>query len=132
MDEAHNGDVDEVPVLVVDDQAPFRRAAKAVVTMTPGFRVLGEAASGEEAVEMATGAGRLLVLMDINMDGIGGIDATRRIRAANPEAVVVLLSTYREEDLPAAAATCGARTYVHKERFGPSVLAEVWQNEVPA
>jgi DNA-binding NarL/FixJ family response regulator len=113
---------DTVPVLIVDDQAPFRRAARMVVTATPGFDVVGEAESGEEAVELADALGPGLVLMDINLPGINGIEATRRIAAAHPDVVTVLLSTYREEDLPAGADDCGAAAYVNKEEFGPGVL----------
>ena len=121
---------DAVRVLIVDDQAPFRRAAATVVRLTPGFEVVGEASSGEEAVELAGTLAPALILMDINMDGISGIEATRRIHEAHPEIVIVLLSTYRVEDLPADATSCGARTYVHKERFEPAVLQEIWR--VPA
>lgn len=115
-----------VRVLVVDDQAPFRAAAKAVVGMTAGFEVVGEARSGEEALDQVGTVRPQLVLMDINMDGISGIEATRRIVAAHPEVRVVLLSTYDEEDLPADARTCGAVAYVHKELFGPDVLEDTW------
>ena len=117
---------DPVSVLIVDDQAPFRRAARAVVTATPGFEVVGEAESGEEAVEMADSLSPGLVLMDINLPGINGIEATRRITAAHPAAVVMLLSTYQAADLPADAGTSGAAQYVHKEEFGPAVVRDVW------
>ena len=116
-------------VLVVDDQAPFRAAAKAVVAMTAGFEVVGEARSGEEAVSLVEELAPELVLMDINMDGISGIEATRRITGAHPEVRVVLLSTYDREDLPADAAACGAAAYVHKELFGPDVLEEAWAGD---
>jgi two-component system, NarL family, invasion response regulator UvrY len=117
-----------VSVLVVDDQLPFRSAARTVVKLTAGFEVVGEAGSGEEAVELFDSLAPDLVLMDINMDGISGIEATRRITAAHPDARVVLLSTYDEDDLPADARTCGAIAYVHKEKFGPSVLKEAWHD----
>jgi DNA-binding NarL/FixJ family response regulator len=117
---------DPVPVLIVDDQAPFRRAARAVVTATPGFEVVGEAESGEEAVELYESLAPGLVLMDINLPGINGIEATRRIRAAHPSAVVMLLSTYQMSDLPSDARASGAVKYVHKEDFGPAVVREVW------
>ena len=119
-------DPQAVSVLIVDDQAPFRRAAAAVVRMTGGFDVVGEAGSGEEAVELVATLAPQLVLMDINMGGISGIEATRRITAAFPGVVVVLLSTYRADDLPADAATSGAVAYVNKEEFGPQVLQDVW------
>ena len=60
-----------------------------------------------------------LVLMDINLPGINGIEATRRITAAHPGAVVMLLSTYQAGDLPSDAGSSGAVEYVHKEEFGP-------------
>jgi two-component system, NarL family, invasion response regulator UvrY len=120
-----------VGVLIVDDQAPFRLAAAAVVRATPGFDVVGEARSGEEAVALAAELEPQLVLMDINMDGIGGIEATRRIVDAHPGLRVVLLSTYDVESLPADAATSGAIAYVHKEQFGPDVLSRAWAGELP-
>ena len=119
---------DPVSVLIVDDQAPFRRAARAVVSATAGFEVVGEAESGEEAVELAGALHPGLVLMDINLPGINGIEATRRITTADPSAVVMLLSTYQAADLPDDSAECGAAAYVHKEQFGPDVVREVWAN----
>jgi len=118
---------DSVPVLIVDDQAPFRTAAKAVLAITDGFDVAGEAASGEEAVDMVETISPSLVLMDINMPGINGVEATRRITAAHPTTVVVLLSTYAADELPAGADDCGAAAYVNKEEFGPMVLRDVWE-----
>jgi len=115
-------------VLVVDDQAPFRVAAKAVVRATAGFEVVGEAKSGEEAVEVAGEVSPDLVLMDINMEGIGGIEATRQISQLHPEVRIVLLSTYDAEDLPDDARHCGAAAYVHKEEFGPDILENVWSD----
>ena len=115
-----------IAVLIVDDQMPFRRAARAVMAATPGFQVVGEADTGEAAVEMADSLEPALVLMDINLPGINGIEATRRITAAHPDAVVILLSTYRAADLPSGADACGAAGYVNKEEFGPAVVLEMW------
>lgn len=115
-----------VGVLIVDDQAPFRRAAAAVVRLTPGFAVIGEAESGEDAILQADAGHPALVLMDINMGGINGIEATRRILAAHPETMVLLLSTYQVDDLPADAGTSGYAAYVKKDEFGPGVLRELW------
>jgi two-component system, NarL family, invasion response regulator UvrY len=117
---------DGVAVLIVDDQAPFRTAARAVLGMTPGFEIVGEAASGEEGVDKAMELEPALVLMDINMPGINGIEATRQIVADRSGTVVVLLSTYGTDDLPADARNCGAATYVNKEEFGPDVLRKIW------
>lgn len=116
----------DVGVLIVDDQAPFRAVARTVVQVAAGFGVVGEAASGEEAVDLAASVHPAVVLMDINLPGINGIEATRRIVAAAPGTVVIMLSTYLADDLPADAADCGAARYVHKEDFGPAVLREIW------
>jgi DNA-binding NarL/FixJ family response regulator len=113
-------------VLVVDDQAPFRSAVKALVRRMHGFDVVGEATSGEEAVDMVAALQPALVLMDINMPGINGVEATRRIVAADPDVVVILCSTYDPEDLPPGASTSGALTYVNKEEFGAAELARIW------
>jgi two-component system, NarL family, invasion response regulator UvrY len=118
-----------VSVLIVDDQKPFRMAARAVVGMTPGFEVVGEAESGEEAVEQVAALDPQLVLMDINMEGIGGIEATRRITGDRPDVRVILLSTYDADDLPADARQCGAVGYVHKEEFGPDTLSRRFPGE---
>ena len=115
-----------VTVLVVDDQAPFREVAKAVVSATPGFEVIGEAESGQVAVEQAESLAPDLVLMDINMTEMSGVEAARRISCARPDTVTFLLSTYEESDLPAAAKSCGAVAYIHKEEFGPKLLSELW------
>jgi len=115
-----------VGVLIVDDQAPFRRAAKMVLAATPGFEVIGEAESGEEAVELFEALAPGLVLIDINLPGINGIEATRRITEAHPDATVLLLSTYQAADLPSGADSCGAAGYVNKEEFGPAVVLDLW------
>lgn len=120
-----------VPVLVVDDQAPFRRAAKAVLAATPGFDAVGEAESGEQALDLVGALAPALVLMDINMPGIDGIEASRRIVDGHPGTVVFLLSTYRADDLPAGALDCGAADYIHKEDFGSAVLRTLWDRHAP-
>ena len=120
-----------VPVLVVDDQAFFRSAAQAVLAVTPGFTAVGEADSGEEAIIRVEELRPGLVLMDIHLPGINGIEATRRIRGAHPGTAVLLLSTYRAEDLPADARDCGAIAYLHKEDFEPELLERIWVEHQP-
>jgi DNA-binding NarL/FixJ family response regulator len=111
-------------VLVVDDQPPFRDIARQVVNMTPGFEVVGEAETGEDAVRMASELHPDLILMDINLPGISGIEATSQITTAAPSTVVILMSTYAASDLPAEATTCGAARYVHKEDLDPMILLD--------
>jgi two-component system, NarL family, invasion response regulator UvrY len=116
----------EVPVLIVDDQAPFRTVARTVVGLAPGFSVVAEAETGEQALELAGEHHPGLVLMDINLPGINGIEATRQIVATDAAATVILLSTYTQDDLPADARSCGAAAYVHKEDMSPALLRQIW------
>jgi len=119
-----------VGVMIVDDQAPFRRAARMVMAATPGFDVIGEAESGEDAVDLFERISPGLVLMDINLGrGINGIEATRRITDAHPDATVLLLSTYQAADLPSGADSCGAAGYVNKEEFGPAIVLDLWKKK---
>jgi len=115
-----------VRVLVADDQAPFRGAARAVLAAAPEFELVGEARSGEEALDLVAELHPDLVLMDIKMPGLGGIDASRSIAGAYPATATVLLSTYREEDLPVEARRCGALAYLHKSNFDGDALRALW------
>lgn len=119
-----------VRVLVADDHASFLHAARSVLDATAGFVLVGEATSGEQAVALSGSLQPDLVLIDIKMAGIGGIEAARQIVAANPGTLTILLSTYREEDLPLQARSCGAAGYVHKATFGARVLRDVWEGRV--
>jgi DNA-binding NarL/FixJ family response regulator len=115
-----------VRVLVVDDQAPFRRAMTAVVEETEGFEVVGQAESGEASLEAAAALRPDLVLMDVNLPGIDGLEATRRLLASDAPPVVLLLSTYDEEAGVVFVAESGAAGYVTKSAFGPDRLEAVW------
>jgi DNA-binding NarL/FixJ family response regulator len=115
-------------VLVVDDQAPFRLAAKAVLRRLECFELAGEASSGPEAIKLVDTLHPTLVLMDINMPEMNGIEATRRIVSAHPDVVVFLCSTYDVGDLPPDAAASGASAYINKERFGADSLRRLWQS----
>jgi DNA-binding NarL/FixJ family response regulator len=115
-------------VLVVDDQAPFRLAAKAVLRRLDEFELVGEASSGHEAIDIADRLHPELVLMDINMPQMNGIEATRKILAAHPDTVVILCSTYDVRDLPAEASVSGAAGYIHKEQLGAELIRRLWAN----
>lgn len=117
----------EVPVWIVDDRAAFRRIVAATIAASAGFVVAGEAATGEAALELLDPGRAGLVLMDINMPGIGGIEATRRISCAHPGMAVLLMSTYDTSDLPDEVSRCGAAGYVHKEALSPDLIATVWR-----
>lgn len=107
-----------VRVLLVDDQAPFLRAMSAVVEETAGFEVVGEASSGEESILAAAELLPDLVLMDVNLPGIDGLETTRRLQGRQSPPVVLLLSTYDEDAGAHVVAECGAAAYVTKSAFG--------------
>lgn len=115
-----------VRVLIVDDQAPFRAAAKLVVSLTPGFEIVGEAISGEEAITSAEALKPDLILMDVNMDGIDGLEATERILAAQTARAVIVLSTYEPHEMEPRALAAGATAYIPKGIFAPDKLIEAW------
>jgi DNA-binding NarL/FixJ family response regulator len=117
---------DRFPVLIVDDQAPFRAAMKAVLRRATEFELVGEAANGNEAVTLAEQLHPALVLMDINMPEMNGIEATRTLVAQQPDVVVILCSTYDASDLPPEVATSGARAYLNKEHLGADTLRRLW------
>lgn len=114
-----------VRVLTVDDQERFRAAARILVDATPGFYNVAEACTGEDGVAAALREDIDLVLMDVRLPGIDGIEATRRVRLARPRTEVVLISATAGE-LPADASECGALAVLAKDELRPSVLIDLW------
>ena len=121
-----------VRVLIVDDQPPFRVAANLVFDLIDEFEVVGEATSAEDALEQVTGLEPDLVVMDINLPGMSGIEATRRLIAEHPGTIVLLVSTYQVEDLPAGAESSGALAYVHKEHLDSDLVEQLWRDRALA
>ncbi|HTP22916.1 MAG TPA: response regulator [Solirubrobacteraceae bacterium] len=110
-----------VRVLIVDDGTYFQDVARELVDATSGFECVGAACSGEEGVDEAERLRPDLVLMDVCMPGIGGMEAARRMSARGNPAVVVLVSA---DD--ALAAHAGAPRVVPKCKLCPSVLRALW------
>ena len=115
-----------VRVLIVDDQPPFREAARMVVEMSEGFEVAGEAENGEAAVEMAATLKPDLVLMDVQMPGIDGLEATRQIMQAPKPPVVLVMSTHESGDYASPAEAAGAFGFMPKSEFSMDALAKAW------
>jgi DNA-binding NarL/FixJ family response regulator len=113
-------------VLIVDDQPFFRSAAREVVATLPGFHAVAEAASGLQAVAAVDELHPELVLLDVRMPGMDGIEATRRIKAEHPSTMVVLISIEDVAGVPSSAQSCGAEALVRKQDFGPSLLRDLW------
>jgi DNA-binding NarL/FixJ family response regulator len=116
-----------VSVMIVDDQPPFRAAARAVIDRVEEFELIAEVASGEEAVAISSTDSPQLILMDINMGELDGVEATRRILGSDPTIKVILVSTYELDDLPAGARTSGAIAYVNKDELSPRVIRRLWE-----
>ena len=110
-------------VLIVDDQESYRSAARLVVELASGFEVVGESESGEAAIDDVATTRPDVVLMDVKMPGIDGLEATRRITAAHPGIRVIVLSTYEASDYERPALEAGAVAFVSKSDFGPDSLA---------
>jgi two-component system, NarL family, invasion response regulator UvrY len=118
-------------VLAVDDQPVFLRAVRELINATAGMFVVGEARRGEEAVERVENLRPDLVLMDVYMPGLGGVQAAREIKAAHPSTVIALLSTTHPDELSCQGVTCPADALIWKSDLRPSVLEEIWQRYRP-
>lgn len=120
-------DPSRISVMIVDDQPPFRAAARAVIERVPEFEIVAELASGEEAVAVSSTGSPQLILMDINMGVLDGVEATRLILGSDPSIKVILVSTYELDDLPPDARTSGAIAYVNKDELSPRVIRRLWE-----
>ena len=120
------GDGGSVRVLIVDDQPPFRLAARAVVESVDGFVVVDSVETAERAIERIDDLRPDLVLMDLNLPGMDGVQASRQLRDTHPGVVVVLLSSYDAAEFADLIDDCGAAAYVPKSSFGPDRLEAVW------
>lgn len=116
----------DVRVLIVDDQATYREAVRLVVELADGFAAVGEAEDGESSVQLARQLRPDLVLMDVNLPGIDGLEATRRILAEDQEVHVVVLSTYEPDEYAPRATAAGAIAYIAKSALDPDSLERAW------
>jgi two-component system invasion response regulator UvrY len=116
-----------VSVLIVDDQESFRGALRELVAATEGVALVGEAASGEAALDVVAELSPRLVIMDKRMPGMGGIEATRALTARRPGIVVMLISV--EDPDPTLMESCGAAAFVPKRQLAPRMLREFWRTK---
>ena len=122
-----NGTVSRpVRVLTVDDQPLFRDAARAVISATPGFEPLAEVGSGEDALALLDTLRPDLVLLDISLPGLDGLETSRRLRAAARAPLVVLISADDDPVLRETASEYGAAGFVSKSELRPGILRALW------
>jgi NarL family two-component system response regulator LiaR len=115
--------IDKISLLITDDHALVRQGIRAFLELQPDLNVIGEAGSGEEAVRMAAELVPDVVLMDLVMPGIGGVEATRQVKQVSPHSQVIVLTSYHEDEYIFPALRAGALSYVLKD-VGPDELAD--------
>ena len=104
-----------VRILLADDQALFREGLRTLLSLEPTIEIVGESPNGAEAVEAARALAPDLLLMDLRMPVMGGVEATRRVREANPATRVLVLTTFREDEEIFDALRAGACGYLLKD-----------------
>lgn len=114
-----------IRTLIVDDHAHFREGLRALLLSTPDIDVVGEADSGEEAVRIATRLQPDVILMDLHMPGISGIDAIRRILHTSPHIRILVISMFEDDDSVFAALQAGARGYLLKGAMKTEILRAI-------
>ena len=120
------GDGGRAGVLVVDDSLPFLSVAREVVRATDRLEVVGEAETGEGAIAAAKQLEPAVVLMDVHMPGIGGINAAEEIKATRPSTLMVLISSTHPDELPPRASGGSIDAVIWKSVLDPRLLDEIW------
>jgi len=116
-----------VRVLIADDHRLFAEALRAILSADERIEVVGLAADGEEAVRRADELHPDVVLMDISMPGVDGIEATRRIRTSQPDSQVLIVTGSDARQDVDAARTAGAAGYVTKDRIAAELIGAIFE-----
>ncbi|HEV3219638.1 MAG TPA: response regulator transcription factor [Candidatus Acidoferrales bacterium] len=115
----------KVRILIADDHELVRRGIRGLLHARPGWKVVGEAANGREAVEKATRLKPDVVIIDVTMPDLDGLQATRMIRDANPDMRVVVLTMHESDQMVRRVLDAGARGYVLKSDLAPHLVKAV-------
>ncbi len=116
-----------IRALIADDDAGFRREVRELLAAEADIEVVEEAADGEEAIRKARELKPDLVLMDIRMPGVNGLEATRQLKAEMPELTVIILTIFEVDEYREAAISCGAEAYVVKRHLMEALIPAIRQ-----
>jgi len=113
-------------IVTVDDHAPFRDAARALIEMVEDFELVEECSNGESALAVVEQVDPDLVIIDVRMKGLDGIETARRMRTQDASRVIVLTTSGDLTELENLAAACGAAALVQKHWLTPRFLRGLW------
>src|SRR3712207_763870 len=114
-----------IRVLIADDHPHFRDGLRALLLSSPDLKVVGEAEDGAEATSLAAELQPDVILMDLNMPGVGGIEATRQILLTSPHIAILVISMFEDDDSIFAAIQAGARGYLLKGALKAEILRSI-------
>lgn len=114
-----------IRLLIVDNHTLFRQGLVSLLQSEPGYDVIGEASSGEDSLHIVPELRPDVILMDVKMPGIGGVEATRRLLETNPEERILMLTVSEEEENLFAAIQAGARGYILKNADAAELLEAI-------
>jgi DNA-binding NarL/FixJ family response regulator len=117
--------MEPIRLLIADDHPHFRAGLRALLVSAPDLEVVGEAADGEKAVSLAAGLQPDVILMDLHMPGVSGIEATRRILHTSPHMSILVISMFEDDDSVFAALQAGARGYLLKGALKAEILRSI-------
>ena len=117
--------MDKISILIADDEPAFRSGLRALLRSAEDLVLVGDAATGDEVIRLAADLQPDIVLMDINMPGVNGIEATRRVLTTSPHIGILMLTMFEDDDSVFAAMRAGARGYLLKGALKAEILRAI-------
>jgi DNA-binding NarL/FixJ family response regulator len=117
--------MEKISILIADDEPAFRSGLRALLKSAAGLELVGDAAAGDEAIRLAADLQPDIILMDINMPGLNGIEVTRRILTTSPHIGILMLTMFEDDDSLFAAMRAGARGYLLKGALKAEILRAI-------